>query len=159
MSLSRRQFCQWLSATGAFAAQAFGSAAAEAQALAGAAEIDSHIGNLCPFVQKQADRSALELLFLRPESRDLGRWQKGARAKVFEHLFYTPPRVSPSPEVIRRADRGDYVLEYLTFQTTPDLRVPAYVLIPKNAKLPAPGIVVLHDHGGFYLWAKRKSST
>jgi dienelactone hydrolase len=156
MSLSRRQFCQWLSATGAAAAHAFGSASAAAQAPAGAAEIDSHIGNLYPFVQKQADRSALELSFLRAESPDLERWQSGARSKVFEHLFYTPPPVSPSAELIRRTDNGDYVLEYLTFQTTPDLRVPAYVLIPKHAKLPAPGMVVLHDHGGFYLWGKEK---
>ena len=58
--------------------------------------------------------------------------------------------------MIRQTDRGDYTVEYLTFQTTPDLRVPAFVLIPKNAKLPAPGIVALHDHGGFYLWGKEK---
>ena len=156
MSVSRRQFCQWLSAAGAGAAQAFRPASAAPQPAAGAAESDSHIGNLYPFVQKQADRSALELSFLRSESRTLGRWQKRARAKVFEQLFYAPPSVSPSPEVIRRTDRGDYFLESLTFQTTPDLRVPAYVLIPKNAKLPAPGVVVLHDHGGFYLWGKEK---
>jgi dienelactone hydrolase len=30
------------------------------------------------------------------------------------------------------------------------------VLIPKDAKLPAPGVVVLHDHGGFYVWGKEK---
>ena len=30
------------------------------------------------------------------------------------------------------------------------------MLIPKEAKLPAPGIVALHDHGGFYLWGKEK---
>jgi dienelactone hydrolase len=34
--------------------------------------------------------------------------------------------------------------------------VPAYVLIPKKVTLPAPGLVVLHDHGGFYLWGKEK---
>ncbi len=60
------------------------------------------------------------------------------------------------PKSIRREDRGDYVQEYLTFQTTPDLRVPAYVLIPKRATLPAPGIVLLHCHGGFYAWGKEK---
>jgi dienelactone hydrolase len=116
----------------------------------------SHIGNLYPFAQKQADRSTLELSFLRPEFRDLTKWQKLARAKVFEHLFYEPAAVSPQPQVIRRTDKGDYIEEYLTFQTTPDLRVPAYVLVPKRVKLPAPGIVVLHDHGGFYLWGKEK---
>ena len=30
------------------------------------------------------------------------------------------------------------------------------MLIPKNVKLPAPGIVALHDHGAFYLWGKEK---
>ena len=154
MSLSRRQFCQRLSAVGAAMAPAFGPASA--RVLAQALQSDSHLGNLYPFVQKQADRSPLELSFLRSESRNLERWQTRARAKVFEHLFYAPPSVSPSPELVRRTDKGDYVLELLTFQTTPDLRVPAYVLIPKNAKLPAPGMVVLHDHGGFYVWGKEK---
>ena len=43
------------------------------------------------------------------------------------------------------------------FNTTPDLRVPAYVLVPKGPRpAPAPAIVALHDHGGFYLWGKEK---
>jgi len=153
VDLSRRQFCQWLSASGL--ATGLDPSLSFAQTTA-AAEADSHIGNLYPFVQKQADRSPLELSFLRSEFRDLERWQARARAKVFEHLFYAPPPVSPSPEVISRADKGDYTVEYLTFQTTPDLRVPAYLLVPKTAKRPAPGVVVLHDHGGFYVWGKEK---
>ena len=43
-----------------------------------------------------------------------------------------------------------------TFQTTPDLRVPAFVLVPKHVPLPAPGLVVLHCHGGAYVWGKEK---
>ena len=93
---------------------------------------------------------------MQPEFRDLVTWQTKARATVLERLFYAPPPVAPAANVIRREDRGDYVQEYLTFQTTPDLRVPAYVLIPKKAKLPAPGIVALHCHGGFYVWGKDK---
>jgi dienelactone hydrolase len=151
MSLSRRQLCGWLAGSALTAGVETSAKAAPPQAASG-----SHIGNLYPFAQKQADRSKLELSFLRPEFRDLTKWQKLARAKVFEHLFYEPAAVSPQPQVIRRTDKGDYIEEYLTFQTTPDLRVPAYVLVPKRVKLPAPGIVVLHDHGGFYLWGKEK---
>jgi dienelactone hydrolase len=58
--------------------------------------------------------------------------------------------------VVETTDHGDYVQEKVYFNTTPDLRVPAYVLLPKNAQRPAPGIVALHDHGGFYLWGKEK---
>ena len=157
MSLSRRQLCGWLAGS-ALTAGVETSAKAATRLIAAPpqAASGSHIGNLYPFAQKQADRSTLELSFLRPEFRDLTKWQKLARAKVFEHLFYEPAAVSPQPQVIRRTDKGDYIEEYLTFQTTPDLRVPAYVLVPKRVKLPAPGIVVLHDHGGFYLWGKEK---
>ncbi len=116
----------------------------------------SHLGSLYPFVQGQADRSPLELSFLRPEFKNLQQWQPDARARVFEHLFYAPPRTAPQPLLVRRMDKGDYVEEYLTFQTTPDLRVPAYVLVPKKARLPAPGIVALHSHDGVYLWGKEK---
>src|SRR5207248_10244908 len=49
-----------------------------------------------------------------------------------------------------------YIREKVLFNTTPDLRIPAYVLIPKGLTRPAPAIVALHDHGGFYFWGKEK---
>ena len=157
MSLSRRQFCEGLIAGGgvAIAPVAARTGAAEELQQAPAAS-SSHIGNLYDFVQGQADRSQFELSFLRPEFTDLAQWQPRARARILEHLFYSPPPVAPQPRLVRRTDKGDYVEEYLTFQTTPDLRVPAHVLIPKRTKLPAPGIVVLHSHDGLYLWGKEK---
>ncbi|MFL6279661.1 MAG: dienelactone hydrolase family protein [Vicinamibacterales bacterium] len=156
MSLSRRQFCQWLGSSGLLLKAASPAVPAPSLVRQTPAPPGSDIGTLYPFVQQQADRSTLELSFLRPEFRDLQAWQTRARATVLDHLFYAPPPVAAAPQLIRREDRGDYVQEYLTFQTTPDLRVPAYVLIPKKATFPAPGIVALHCHGGFYVWGKEK---
>jgi dienelactone hydrolase len=154
MSISRRQFCGSLIAGGAMTGTPAASGRSPGQEPAGATR--SHIGNLFPFVQQQAERSPLELSFLRPEFTNLARWQPTARSKIFEHLFYAPPPIAPQAQLLRRTDKGDYVEEYLTFQTTPDLRIPAYVLIPKKAARPAPGIVVLHSHDGLYLWGKEK---
>jgi dienelactone hydrolase len=155
--VSRREFCEWLGASGLAAASLPSTSIDHPLFQAGSATpTGSHIGTLYPFVQKQADHSTFELSFLQKEFRSLTFWQKIARAKVLEHLFYAPPPVAPTPEVVRREDRDTYVQEYLTFQTTPDLRVPAYVLIPKQVKRPAPGIVLLHDHGGSYVWGKEK---
>jgi dienelactone hydrolase len=159
MTASRRQFLQSL---GAGAVVANGSAhvlgAAVAPSLAGQPPVPSgsDIGSLYPFVQQQADRSPLELSFLHDTFTDLAAWQSTARARVLERLSYQPAPVPPAAEVIRREDHGQYVQEYLTFQTTPDIRVPAYVLVPKAARLPAPGVVALHCHGGFYVWGKEK---
>jgi len=158
VSVSRRQFCEWLGGSGLLAASlpSVRAGLPPLQEPSTAAQTGSHIGTLYPFVQAQADRSRFELSFLQDKFRALEPWQKTTRATVLEHLFYAPPAIAPMPAVVRREDRGDYVQEYLTFQTTPDLRVPAYVLIPKHATLPAPGIVLLHCHGGFYAWGKEK---
>ncbi len=158
MAISRRQFCAGLMAGGGLAPTAARASGHSWPRLQGptVTRTGSHLGNLYPFVQGQANRSTFELSFLRPEFTNLRRWQPAARAKVLEHLFYAPPRVDPQPQLVRRTDKGDYVEEYLTFQTTSDLRVPAYVLVPKGAQLPAPGVVVLHSHDGIYLWGKEK---
>jgi len=71
-------------------------------------------------------------------------------------LCYSPPVTPPAVEIIRRTEREDHIEEYLTFQTTPDLRVPAYLLLPRQAPRPAPAVVVLHCHGGAYVWGKEK---
>jgi dienelactone hydrolase len=154
-NVTRRGFCRSLGAGSVLSRASFGLTGA-ALRQATAAPDSPHIGNLYPFVQKQADRSRLELSFLQSRYQNLASWQKIARARVLECLCYSPPATPPAAEIIRRTDRGDYVEEALTFQTTSDLRVPAYVLVPKQASLPAPGVVVLHCHGGAYVWGKEK---
>ncbi len=116
----------------------------------------SDVGSLYPFIQSQAVKGEFPLSYLRDEFRDVRTWKRKARAKVLELLHYSPVKCPHRAEVVERVDRGEYIQEKVYFNTTPDIRVPAYVLIPKKAKLPAPGIVALHDHGGFYLWGKEK---
>lgn len=112
------------------------------------------LGNLAPFVKNQTRQPALS--FLQPQSNDLSSWKASARAALLDHLLYSPEPVQPNPQLVSRTDRGAYFEEMLWFSTAPDVRVPAYLLIPKNRKLPAPAIVALHDHGAFYLWGKEK---
>ena len=66
-------------------------------------------------------------------------------------LNATPaPRSSSGRTAATTSANGCY------FNTTPDVRVPAFVLVPKKADRPLPAVVALHDHGGFYLWGKEK---
>ena len=148
MNISRREFPALLAAAGL--------PISTVRAQSSAPPAGSDIGNLYPFVQQQADHSKLELSWLHPEFKDLASWQQKVRALVFDRLFYAPPPVAPEPKLLRRTEHADFWEEQLTFRTTPDLRVPAFVLVPKNVKLPAPGIVALHDHGGFYMWGRDK---
>jgi len=130
--------------------------------VAGAADVPvaaSDVGSLYPFVRSQAVAGEFPLSFLKKEFADLAAWKRQARGKLLDLLHYAPPPCDPRAETVERVDRGDYVQEKVYFNTTPDVRVPAFVLVPKKAPRPAPAIVALHDHGGFYLWGKEKLVT
>jgi len=114
------------------------------------------VGSLYPFIRGQVPRDEPALSFLREEFGEWPAWKKQARGKLLDLLHYDPPPCDPRPEVIARIDCGDHVREEVRFQTTPDIRVPASVLIPKGLKAQAPAVVALHDHGGMYLWGRQK---
>lgn len=94
--------------------------------------------------------------FLHERFTSLAAWRIEARGKVLEALAYQPQPVAPSAEVVDRIDCGDYIREKVVFSTAPQLRVPAYVLIPKRLNGRAPAIVDLHSHGGMFLFGKEK---
>ncbi len=120
------------------------------------AHVDSPLGSLYAPVQSLADSSPLELSFLRPEFGDLAAWQQVARRRLFDLLLYSPARVTADVQLVSRRQREGYREERLTFRTTPQFRVPAHLLIPDGPPMPRPGVVLLHDHGGFYLWGREK---
>jgi dienelactone hydrolase len=116
----------------------------------------SALGNLYPFIKNQQQKSRQSLAFLHRQPKDLEAWKVEGRTKIFDLMSYRPEAANPRPRLVDRIDRGDYVLERLTFWTTPELEVPAYFFIPKRAKFPVPAVIALHDHGGFYYWGKEK---
>ena len=92
------------------------------------------------------------------KAADHAKWRREMREAVLESLKYRPAASNFAAEVVERVDRGSYVHEKVCFNTTPQLRVSAYVLVPKDRgpRGKAPAIVALHDHGGFYRWGKEK---
>jgi dienelactone hydrolase len=117
---------------------------------------NAQMGSLYPFVRSIADRSTFELSFLNDRFTDIEAWKPEGRAKVLSLLQYAPPRCEPKVEVVERVDCGEYVREKLYFNTTPEVRVPAYLLLPKGEVKRRPAIVALHDHGAFFVWGKEK---
>jgi dienelactone hydrolase len=116
----------------------------------------AQVGTIYPLLQRLADESPLELSFLQDRFQNLEVWKDQARAKVLELLRYNPATCDPATKVLERTDCGDFIREKIEFNTTPDLRVPAYLLLPKGRTGQRPGIVALHDHGGFFVWGKEK---
>lgn len=97
-----------------------------------------------------------KMSFLNDEFKDPQAWSQQARRTLLADLHYDPPKCDPRPEVTDTVDRGTYTRQRIVINTTPDIRVPAYLLVPKGLNKPAPAVVALHDHGGFYFWGKEK---
>ncbi len=114
------------------------------------------LGSLYGDVMRLAAGRDFEYSFLGDRFDSLDEFKKQSREKVLDALMFRPPPVDPNPEVIERVDLGDIIREKIVFSTSPDLRVPAYVQIPKGLKGPAPAIIDLHSHGGWIPFGKEK---
>src|SRR5262249_18698714 len=112
----------------------------------------SDLGTLFPEVSKFASSGEFAYSFLGDRFSKFDEHKKASRQRILELARYSPDKVAPKAEVLKRVDCGEYVREYVVFSTSPQSRVPAYVLIPKNLKKPAPAIVDLHSHGGMFLF-------
>ena len=157
--MRRRHFLQTtaVAGLGSMLRGQFHTLAAEAgQVAATAPPTGSDVGSLFPFIRSQAVKGEFPLSFLNPRFRSLRGWKKTARGKLLELLHYAPAACHPAAETVERIDCGEYVREKVWFNTTPEVRLPAFVLVPKHAPKRAPAMVALHDHGGFYLWGKEK---
>ncbi len=152
---TRRDFLTLLAASAAVDPACIDTASADPPVTSG-----SDIGSLYPFIAAQSarcQRSGLPVQScLQPAFSNFEAWRKLARSTVFESLHYAPPKCAIAPKLLSREERDGYTQENIEFSTTPDIRVPAAVLIPKGRTKPGPAVVALHDHGAFYFYGREK---
>ncbi|MBA3972635.1 MAG: hypothetical protein C0504_00290 [Candidatus Solibacter sp.] len=113
-------------------------------------------GSAFPFIDQLAGAVPYPLSFLDGRFHSIDAWRDETRPAVLHALGPQPAPVLPNPEIVDRRDMGAYIREKVVFSTTANFRVPAYVLIPKNVRTPAPAIVDLHSHGGMFIFGKEK---
>lgn len=85
--------------------------------------------------------------------REARRWQKQARAKLFELMMggKKPRRVPLNPRVLKQEEvaGASYVLQELTLTSLPDRQLHAWLAIPKRVpRGGVPAVLALHGHGG-----------
>jgi dienelactone hydrolase len=116
------------------------------------------LGNHHPFLEQLAAANPPAASF-EFSNLDIAAWRARARAQALALLRYAPAQVDPAPELVERRELPAYTREKVMFSSAPGARVPAYVLIPKGLTAPAPAIVALHCHGGYYVHGKEKLVT
>lgn len=80
---------------------------------------------------------------------NLQEWQE-KRARLFEGFKRVigpfPEKAPLNARTISREDKGDYIQEKVVYESEPGEEVPAYLLIPKGLKGPAPAVFCHHQH-------------
>ena len=109
-------------------------------------QIDQNILNI---VSKIYHDNSRMLGFNGTSKEDFFAWQKKAKNKLIDLLRTSEYKKTPlemNREIISETD--DFIKEKINYYTLKDIKVSAYLLIPKNIKLPAPAILCPPGHGG-----------
>jgi len=88
---------------------------------------------------------------------DFDQWRQEAQRQVYDCMELAPPAASQGyqTEVIATQQRQGYEARLLRFNLSAFTRAEAYYLVP-DGKGPFPTIILLHDHGGYYMIGKEK---
>lgn len=116
----------------------------------------SHVGNLHPFLQVYAGSRDIALSYLARDWPSVEEWQVQGRAKMDELLAYHPEPVPADAEILESVHKDGYTRHLVRYSVTADRKTEAYLLIPDGLAGPAPAVMALHDHGGFYYFGKEK---
>lgn len=113
-------------------------------------------GALYAGIEMLSRRTDFSHSFLSGRFQSVEEYRRMGRTLLLEAFGPSPAAVEPKPEILHRDDLGDIVREKIVFSTTPEFRVPAYFLYPKQRRGRIPAIVDLHSHGGMFLYGKEK---
>lgn len=116
----------------------------------------SGIGNFYSLIDAHAEAHRDSLSFLSWEWEDTDSWRALARKKLKELLAFDPEPAPLNPEILDTVKRDGYTRYLVRYQLNAWQETEAFLLIPDHLEKPAPAVIALHDHGGFYYFGKEK---
>ena len=116
------------------------------------------VGNYYTWLQQRASSRAMSLSYLARDWPEVEQWRIRGRAKMQELLRYEAAAGDLSPEILDTRQETGFTRHTVRYHVAEGRHTEAYLLIPEGLSGPAPAVVALHDHGGFYYFGKEKLS-
>jgi len=114
------------------------------------------LGAYFDILQDRFSQNSFPLSFLSDTFTDVEAWQKEARAAVKNLLSYTPSKM-PLDEMVHESYVKDGLLyKHVSYAQPYGPRTQGILMCPEKAGGILPGILALHDHGGFKYYGKEK---
>ncbi|WP_299819695.1 alpha/beta hydrolase family protein [uncultured Pontibacter sp.] len=116
----------------------------------------SDVGNFYPTLDAYAAKENSSLSYLGKGRKSTKKWRKEAKGKLQELLAFNPAPAPLNPQILETTKRDGYTQYLVKYNLNALQQTEAYLLIPDNLTKPAPAVIALHDHGGFYFYGKEK---
>lgn len=92
--------------------------------------------------------SLRSMSFSAEQAGDVHAWQHALREALLNQLaVHVPDEQTVTGEVLSERDMGDYVRQYVRFNSRDGVVIPAFQFVPKNLQGPVPAVLCLHGHG------------
>ena len=119
-------------------------------------DIKQIMGNYFNLTADVATRQQYPLSYLSERHDDVEEWQKIARAAVKDLLCYESPETPLDPLLHDSYAKDGLVYQHVSYAQAYGPRTEGILMRPENADGVLPGIIGLHDHGGFKYYGKEK---
>ncbi|MEX2231341.1 MAG: hypothetical protein WD824_04235 [Cyclobacteriaceae bacterium] len=116
---------------------------------------ESLLGSLAPIMNSIHESRGFPMDFAHKGKLSVAEWRNRGRAEVQRVFAYSPGKVPLDIKVHSVVQRDGYQIRTISFAGTPYYRIPAFLVVP-DGKGPFPGVVALHDHGGWFMHGKEK---
>jgi dienelactone hydrolase len=117
---------------------------------------ESALGSLAPVIASIHQSQGHPLSWEKSKGVGAREWRRRGRAEILHRLAFSPAPVPLDMKVHSTERRQGYELRVISFAGSAHYRTPAFLLLPTGGKPPYPGIVALHDHGGYFFHGKEK---
>ncbi|MCC9137255.1 dienelactone hydrolase family protein [Pontibacter silvestris] len=121
-----------------------------------AQQVTSDVGNFYPLLDSYGSKNEVSLSYLAKDWKDAEEWRKAAKAKLNELLAFNPEPAPLNTEILNTTKRAGYTQYLVRYNLNALQKTEAFLLVPDNLTKPAPAVIALHDHGGFYYFGKEK---
>ena len=83
-------------------------------------------------------------------------WREQVQNLLRDGLHHAPVDCDLNARTVKTIDRGEFIQEFIEFDSTPWFRLEGCFLLPKNATGPVPALVVFHAWGGPIIFGKER---
>ena len=116
---------------------------------------ESLLGSLAPVIKAIHTDRGFPMDFAHRGKLSVNEWRDRGRAEVQRVFSYSPERVALDMKTHSTIQRDGYQIRTISYAGSEYYRIPAFLLVPEGQG-PFPGVIALHDHGGWFMHGKEK---